>query len=102
VLQIRLEGTRLLVTWDDGSDSEVLDSSYTRGDDIDLLIQADECGITVKYNSNALLTIPVGGWDNGAWYFKAGVYNQSNVAQGDAASSYGEVTIYGLDVTHSS
>lgn len=101
VLQVRLEGTELMVTWDDGNDSRVLDSSYTRGDDIDLLIQADDCGIAVKYNGGSLVTIPVGSWDNGEWYFKAGVYNQSNVAQGDSASRYGEVTIFGLDVEHS-
>jgi hypothetical protein len=102
VLQIRLEGPELLVTWNDGSDSEVLDSSYTRGAAMDLLIQADECGIAVKYNFEPTLTIPVGDWDNGEWYFKAGVYNQSNTAQGDAPTSYGEVTIVGLDVDHSS
>jgi hypothetical protein len=109
VLQIRLEGKsdpeeppELRVTWNDGNDFAVLDSSYTRGSAMDLLIQADECGIAVKYNSEPTLTIPVGDWDNGEWYFKAGVYNQSNTAQGDAPTSYGEVTIVGLDVDHSS
>jgi len=97
VLQIRLEGTRLLVTWDNGSNSAVLDPAYSLGAKFDLLIQADDCGINVKYNNDSPLTIPVGGWDNGTWYFKAGAYTQST----EDGSRYGEVTIYGLAVDHS-
>ena len=34
------------------------------------------------------------------YYFKAGCYTQTNISKGDSASSYGEVTIYNLQVSH--
>jgi len=102
MLQVRLEGTRLLLTTKDGEPSGVLDDSYDLGTPFDLLIQADECGVAVRYNGNNPLRVPFSdGESNDSWYFKAGVYTQSNPDEGEAATAYGEVTVYGVDVEHS-
>jgi hypothetical protein len=36
------------------------------------------------------------------WYFKAGLYLQTNTAKGDSAYEYGEGVIADLDITHPS
>ena len=62
-----------------------------------LRIEADSGGVRVYYNGVLKATYPKHG---SGWYFKAGVYTQSNLAQGDAPDAYGEVVIYSLHVQH--
>lgn len=99
VIEIRLEGSRLVAQYDDGKSEFPLDPAYVLGTVYDVSLVASNGRIDVFYNGQHS-----GGIDQSGdgWYFKTGSYLQSNTAHGDAADAMGQVVIFGLYVSHSS
>jgi Alginate lyase len=98
VMQIRLEGTRLVAQYDDGKSEIVMDPRYRLGTVFDLKIVAAERRIVVYYNGARKAEIDRSG---SGWYFKSGSYLQSNTSKGDRPTAAGSVVVYSLTVTHS-
>jgi hypothetical protein len=98
VVMIRLEGTNLFVEGD-GNELGVLNASYTLGTRFTVRLVAAGGRIRVYYEDLATPKVDIAS-DNTDCYFKAGSYTQSNPAQGDAPTAYGEVLIHALTVTH--
>lgn len=98
ILQIRLEGTKLMAAHTDGAIKLSLDDNYVLGTKYAVKIVAANSKITVSYNGNKPVELPLSG---SGWYFKTGAYVQSNIEKGDKAGTVGEVTIYSVKVTHS-
>lgn len=96
VIMIRLEGSHLFVE-SGGDNIGDLDTSYTLGTVFTVKIIAQQSTISVYYNDIPKVTFNKNG---SGYYFKAGCYTQTNATKGDSASSYGEVTIYDLTVSH--
>jgi len=94
LLMIRLEGTKLFIERNSIGDV-MLDRKYELGRPFDLRIQAGRGVIRVWHNEELKLEWPV---SRAGCYFKAGCYTQSNTKKGDASDSYGEVTIYRLEL----
>jgi hypothetical protein len=95
---IRLDGTRLYVRTADGPMGD-LDPHYQLGGVFTLTVAAAAGQIRVYYNGELRAEFPRN-W--ATCYFKAGVYLQSNPQRwGDSGQSYGQVTIYALEVSHS-
>jgi hypothetical protein len=95
---VRLDGTRLYIRTAEGS-MGILDDNYQLGAIFTLELTAADSRIHVCYNDGPKIefTRP---WET--CYFKAGVYLQSNQQRwGDSDQSYGQVTVYELEVTHS-
>jgi hypothetical protein len=81
VLQIRLEGPRLLAEYnDDGAKQIDLDPHYTLGTRYTLTITAANRRVQISYNGAAKVDLSLSG---DAWYFTAGAYVQSNTGTGD-------------------
>lgn len=97
VIMIRLEN-KLLFVERGGKNVATLDSSYDLGKVFTVRIVAEDKHIQVFYEGAAKATIDVSGDD---YYFKAGCYLQSTVANGNAPDDYAEVKIYQLSVVHS-
>jgi poly(beta-D-mannuronate) lyase len=97
VLEIRLEGTRLIAQYNDGRSDITLDPSYSLGTTYDLKITAAGGRIRVYYNGAKKVDIAKQG---SGWYFKSGSYIQSNTSKGDKAGAVATVVIYQLGVTH--
>jgi Alginate lyase len=97
VIEVRLEGARLLVK--NGADNSdiVMDPDYVLGTPYDLRIVAAGGHITVFYNGVQKADILRSGAE---WYFKAGSYVQSNLTRGDQPDAVGTVVISALKVTH--
>jgi hypothetical protein len=98
VVMIRLEGTNLFVEGD-GNELGVLNASYTLGTRFTVRLVAAGGRIRVYYEDLATPKVDIAS-DSTDCYFKAGSYTQSNPAQGDAPTAYGEVVIHALTVTH--
>jgi hypothetical protein len=98
VLEIRLEGRRLIAQYNDGRTDVLIDPNYRLGTPYDLKIVAAGGRIQVFYNGAKKAEIQKSG---SGWYFKTGSYLQSNITKGDDASAIGEVVLYALDVAHS-
>jgi hypothetical protein len=98
VMQVRLEGKRLLVQYDDGKREITIDPSYVLGRVFDVKIVAAGSRVQVYYNGVRKAEIKRSG---SGWYFKAGSYVQSNTSKGDEPTACGQVVIYSLTVTHS-
>jgi poly(beta-D-mannuronate) lyase len=98
VLQIRLEGSRLLVRYDDGNQQVELDPHYTLGTPYTLTIVAADGHVHLSYNDTTTVDLPLSGT---GWYFKAGAYVQSNTSTGDRPPASAQVVISALTVTHS-
>lgn len=96
VLQIRLEGQKLMVQYDDGKSEKILDPAYKLGTPYHLRIAAAGSKVTVQYNGRQMAELPLKG---SGWYWKVGAYVQSNASKGDAGSR-GAVTVYSLTVRH--
>jgi poly(beta-D-mannuronate) lyase len=96
VVMIRLEGSNLFVE-QNGNSVGTLDAAYRLGTVFTVKLVAADGHIKVFYNGVLKLDVVRAG---SGWYFKAGCYTQSNPTKGDAPDAYGEVVIYGLDVTH--
>jgi Alginate lyase len=97
VMQIRLEGSHLMVQYADGAEQVMLDPEYRLGTPYDIEIVAANNSVQVAYNGEQKADLPLAG---STWYFKAGAYVQSNPEKGDTASAAGQVIIYSLEVTH--
>jgi poly(beta-D-mannuronate) lyase len=97
VVQVRLDGKVLSVTGNDGKTKFTLQSNYVLGTIFTVKLVATAAGIQVFYNGALATTIAAFGT---GYYFKAGAYLQSNVAQGNVPGALGEVIIYDLSVTH--
>ena len=96
VLQIRLEGQRLMVQYDDGKSEQPLDENYQLGTPYNVRIIAADSKVEVLYNGQKKAELPLSG---SGWYWKVGAYVQSNSGTGDASGS-GAVTVYALNVDH--
>ena len=97
VLQIRLEGQKLMVQYDDGKSEQVLDPAYQLGTPYHVRIIAADSKVDVLYNGEKKAELPLTG---SGWYWKVGAYVQANADTGDAQST-GAVTVYALQVNHS-
>ncbi|MFL6091267.1 MAG: polysaccharide lyase family 7 protein [Aeromicrobium sp.] len=99
VILIKLRGERLFANADRGDFDETLDSHYKLGTRFKLRIEATQGVINVIYNDKKTVTYKK---SSDTMYFKAGVYNQSNLQKNpdEDPKSYGEVVIYKLKVTH--
>ena len=98
VMQVRLEGARLVVQYDDGKSEIVMDPNYKLGTIFDVKIVAADGRVRVSYNGVQKAEIKQSG---SGWYFKSGSYLQSNTSKGDKPNAEGTVVIYSLKVTHS-
>ena len=97
VLQIRLEGQKLSVQYDDGKSEQVLDPAYQLGTPYHVRIIAADSTVDVLYNGEKKAELPLTG---SGWYWKVGAYVQANADTRDAKST-GAVTVYALQVHHS-
>jgi hypothetical protein len=98
VMQVRLEGKRLMTQYNDGQSEITMDSAYVLGTVFEVRIVAADSKVKVYYNGKLKATINKSG---SGWYFKSGSYLQSNTSKGDKPTAAGEVVIYALKVTHS-
>lgn len=98
VMQIRLEGKKLMVQYHDGRSEAVLDPDYQLGTPFDTRIVAANGKVDVLYNGEKKAELPLSG---SGWYWKVGAYVQSNSSTGDGADSTGEVVVYKADISHS-
>lgn len=99
VMEIRLEGQRLLAQYDDGAGEITIDPAYRLGTVFDLTIIAADGRVLVYYNGARAAEIDRSG---SGWYFKSGSYVQSNPDKGDAPDAVGTVVIHALQVSHTS
>lgn len=99
VILIKYREGRLFADADRGDFDETLDENYRLGTRFKLRIQATQGLIRVTYNDVKTVTYKK---ESDTMYFKAGVYNQSNLEKypDESPNSYGEVVIYKLKVTH--
>ena len=99
VILIKYREGRLFADADRGDFDETLDENYRLGTRFKLRIQATQGQIRVTYNDAKTVTYKK---ESDTMYFKAGVYNQSNLEKypDESPNSYGEVVIYKLKVTH--
>ncbi|MEJ3653526.1 polysaccharide lyase family 7 protein [Actinomycetes bacterium KLBMP 9759] len=97
VLQIRLEGERLMVQYDDGAGETVLDPAYSIGTPFDISIIAADSRIEVLYNGTKKADLDESGT---GWYFKVGAYVQSSPEKGDQVGTPGTVAVYSLELSH--
>ena len=98
VMQVRLEGQKLMVQYHDGKSEAMLDPNYKLGTPFDVRVVAAGGKVDVLYNGQKKAELPLAG---SGWYWKVGAYVQSNGSKGDGASSTGEVVVYKADVKHS-
>jgi hypothetical protein len=96
VILIRLEGSNLFVEAN-GNSVGTLDSNYHLGDVFTVQVVASNGHIVVLYNGAQKVDYAKSG---SGYYFKAGCYTQSNPSKGDSPNDYGQVVIYGLQVSH--
>lgn len=99
VMEIRLEGTKLIAAYNDGKTAVTIDPQYVLGTVYDLKIVAADGRIKVFYNGAKKADIARKG---SGWYFKSGSYIQSNTSKGDKTNALATVVIYQIDVTHTS
>lgn len=97
VIMVRLEGRHLFVEAD-GTTIGTLQDGYNLGTVFTVRIETSNGQIRVFYNDVLKVKYDRAG---SSFYFKAGVYTQSNPSRGDAPDAYGQVVIYDLRVTHS-
>jgi hypothetical protein len=98
VLQIRLEGQKLMVQYDDGKSEQIIDPDYQLGTPYHVRIVAADSKVEILYNGEKKAELPLKG---SGWYFKVGAYVQANGESGDA-NSVGAVAVYALNVDHGS
>jgi hypothetical protein len=98
ILQIRLEGSTLAVQYDDGEKQVVLDDDYRLGTAYDIRIVVSDGRIAVFHNGEQKADIAQRGI---GWYWKVGVYTQSNAERGDRPDAAGEVVVHSLRIDHS-
>jgi hypothetical protein len=85
--------------------SDVLPSlmtGYTYGDEVSWRVEMISGTLRVYFNDVLKITQSItGALATSGQYFKTGAYLQTNIAQGNTASDYGEIEIRDLVVTHS-
>ena len=98
VIEIRLEGERLIGQYADGKQEFEIDPHYVLGTLYNLRIVAAGGRIDVWYNN-----VHAGGitQSGSGWYFKTGSYLQSNTSKGDSADAVAKVALFAVGVTHS-
>ena len=96
VLQIRLEGQKLIALYNNGGSEALLDPNYQLGTPFNVRVVAANSKVDVYYNGKGV-ELPLSG---AGWYWKVGAYVQSNSSKGDGADSLGEVTVYSLKCVH--
>ncbi len=94
LMMVRLEGHKLFVERN-GLEEVTLNDNYQLGTVIDVEIKAAAGEVTVSYNNIEKMRWKI---SRDGCFFKTGVYTQSNVARGDQANAYGEVTIHAVEV----
>ena len=97
VIEVRLEGARLLVKNGTDDSDTVLDPNYVLGTPYDLRVVAAGGHVVVSYNGVQKADLALSG---SGWYFKAGSYVQSNPTKGERPDAVGTVVISALRVTH--
>ena len=95
VMEVRLEGKRLLAQYNDGKSEIIIDPAYVLGTVFDVRIVAASSKVQVCYNGVLKATINESG---SGWYFKSGSYLQSNTSKGDKPTAAGVVVTYALEV----
>jgi hypothetical protein len=104
--QIRCEGASGSAIWSvkvNGSDVlPSLMTGYNWGDEVSWRVEMISGTLRVYFNDVLKITQSItGALATSGQYFKTGAYLQTNTAQGNSASSYGEIEIRDLVVTHS-
>ncbi|GAA0645235.1 polysaccharide lyase family 7 protein [Kutzneria viridogrisea] len=99
VTVFRLEGSKLYVTKGDDTHYRLVTSDYRLGTRFRARFVAGGGQVRAYYNDQLVATTSV---DSSGDYFKAGVYTQANCGNSEpcSADNYGEVTVYGLRVSH--
>ncbi|WP_063856834.1 chondroitinase-B domain-containing protein [Streptomyces cyaneogriseus] len=99
VTVFRLEGSRLYITDGDTSHHHLVTDAYRLGTRFQAKFEVSDGETRVYYNGALQTTLSR---DYSGAYFKAGAYTQANCGNSDPCSedNYGEVKIYGLNVTH--
>jgi len=100
VIVIRLEFPKLFVDIN-GTTGPTLDANYVLGTRFTVKFVASGGEINVYYNGDSSPSYTLSTSKSGC-YFKAGAYTQSNCDKESScgSSNYGEVNLYGLEVTH--
>jgi hypothetical protein len=98
LMQVKLSGSRLTVTYDDGDKTVDLNPDYTLGTVFTVKIESSGGRVKVWYDGAQKADLDI---SSSTSYFKAGAYVNSNTEKGDEPDAYGEVVIYDLTVTHS-
>jgi Alginate lyase len=98
VMEVRLEGERLIAQYDDGNENITIDPAYVLGTPYNLRIVAAAGRIDVFYNGERKAEINRSGTQ---WYYKTGSYLQSNPEKGDRSDAVARVVLYSVRVTHS-
>lgn len=93
---LRLEGKKLMVTYRNNDEFDIIDTNYQIGTYLKVKIVANSSGIKWYFDGTLKATVP--GKYSGC-YFKAGCYTQANPDNG--GSGYGEVRFKALKITHS-
>jgi hypothetical protein len=88
---------KLGVRWFGKEQSAFLNPAYVLGTRYTLTLTATDGKMTVAYDGTVKSTFSE---TESGLYFKAGCYTQSNPSKGDKPTSYGQVTIYSLTVSH--
>jgi hypothetical protein len=96
----RVEGSNVYVTKGNDSHFALAASNYVLGTKFEAKFVVTGNVVKAYYNGKLVTTFAASFTSS---YFKAGVYTQANCTNSTPCSSsnYGEVTIYGLTVTHS-
>lgn len=96
VIMVRLEGSHLFVETN-GTPLGTLQQGYALGTPFTVKIEAASGQIKVFYNDVLKVTYDRSGT---GFFFKAGVYTQSNPSRGESPDAYGQVVIYDLALSH--
>ncbi|WP_235978454.1 MULTISPECIES: polysaccharide lyase family 7 protein [Streptomyces] len=99
VTALRLEGSKLWITKDDTTNHHLITDAYELGTVFEIKYVVSDGEIEIYYNGELETTI---GHSDSTNYFKTGAYTQAHCGNSSpcSADNYGEVKIYGLDVTH--
>jgi len=96
LLMIRLENKKLFIERNKLNEI-LLTDNYQLGEKFNLKIEAFDGHVKVYFNDLLKMDWKI---SRSNCYFKTGFYTQSNSKKGDSPSSYGEVILYHLDITH--
>lgn len=94
VLQIRLENKKLMIA--SPNYNKIIDQDYLLGTKISINIVVEQNRVAVFYKGQQYFYKYFGKKN----YFKAGMYLQSNLEKGDLPTSFGQMIIYELNVSH--